>query len=353
MADNTTCTGGSSNSFVDGPMRKIGDDDFDFPIGGGSIFAPIGIVGSGGTVTDQFTAEYRRTNPQTYPGLNNSYASPIHHISYVEYWMLTRDIGSSPKAIRLSVSPYSFVKLLSSLLVSGFAGGLWNNNGISNIAPGPPSPPYVTGTFMSAFPVNDFGAFAIATTDNEILNPLPLRLISFEAVKTNSSGVLLSWEISGELPGTYFEIEKSSDGIFFIGVAILKSKNGIHTYQYEENGLTGVNWYRLKITNVNGAISYSRVCLVKNSIEGPLIMSICSTIGNASLLIRLTALQEQLLCFRIFDMQGRLLQQTYQKINSGTISITFLLNKLAAGIYCVTVTTEGSRIKAGYIFRRQ
>lgn len=353
MADNTTCAGGSTSSFVDGPMRKIGDDDFDFPVGGGSIFAPIGIIGAGGSITDQFTAEYRRTNPQTYPGLNNNYESPIHHISYVEYWMLTRDLGSSAKAIRLSASAYSFVKLMSSLLVSGFANGRWNNYGISNIVNGAPSPPYLTGRFMSAFPVNEFGAFAIATIDNEVQNPLPLGLISFEAVKVNLNKVLLSWEIGEGGPGVYFEIERSSDGRFFTGVAILKSKSGIHIYQYEDNSLPGINWYRLKMTDVTGAINYSRVCLVKNDIQESMILSIGSTSGNAPLLIRVTALGEQLLWVRIFDAQGRMMKQTCQKINSGTTSIPILLNEFVGGIYYISVMTKEGKIKTLSFFRRQ
>ena len=52
LIDNATSSAGSQASFVNGPMKKIGDDDFIFPVGTstgvGGIYAPIGISGTGG-----------------------------------------------------------------------------------------------------------------------------------------------------------------------------------------------------------------------------------------------------------------------------------------------------------------
>ncbi len=47
MVDDAKYSGGSINSFINGPMKKIGNDDFIFPVGtstgAGGIYAPIGI----------------------------------------------------------------------------------------------------------------------------------------------------------------------------------------------------------------------------------------------------------------------------------------------------------------------
>ncbi|MCW3120432.1 MAG: C-terminal target protein, partial [Chitinophagaceae bacterium] len=41
MLDNSGYTGGTATSFIEGPMKKIGDDAFSFPVGKGGIYAPI------------------------------------------------------------------------------------------------------------------------------------------------------------------------------------------------------------------------------------------------------------------------------------------------------------------------
>ena len=43
IINDATSTTGSSSSFVDGPMKKIGNDAFTFPVGDGSIWARLGI----------------------------------------------------------------------------------------------------------------------------------------------------------------------------------------------------------------------------------------------------------------------------------------------------------------------
>jgi len=56
MIAGSSYTGGSITSFVDGPMKKIGNTDFTFPVGTGGIYAPIGISGGiGALATDEFT----------------------------------------------------------------------------------------------------------------------------------------------------------------------------------------------------------------------------------------------------------------------------------------------------------
>ncbi len=77
------------NSFVDGPLRKIGDNDFIFPVGKvGSGLHKIGIdFASAPNNTTAFTAQYFRSNPQT---LSTTLAPTLVKLSACEYWTLDR-----------------------------------------------------------------------------------------------------------------------------------------------------------------------------------------------------------------------------------------------------------------------
>ncbi|HET6994619.1 MAG TPA: hypothetical protein VFI06_06540, partial [Chitinophagaceae bacterium] len=121
MVHNSSVSGASSNSFVDGRMQKKGSGDFYFPVGTGGIYAPIGIYsGSGEAQTDIFTVEYKRANPQSTYGPNVQ--AGMNHVSYVEYWTLSRNAGAASKLISLDVHPTSFCKVLASTYVSQWNG---------------------------------------------------------------------------------------------------------------------------------------------------------------------------------------------------------------------------------------
>jgi hypothetical protein len=162
-------------------MRKTGDDDFIFPVGIGQIYAPIGIGGSTGSVSDQFTAEYKRSNPQTSFGINYEPGSPngpIDHISYVEYWNLGSNSTAS-KNISLAVNCESFSLNLATLFIARFdeTAKQWKNAGRSGIIQASPSTCgslYREAT-ISAAGINSFSHFTLATNEPFSGNPLPLR----------------------------------------------------------------------------------------------------------------------------------------------------------------------------------
>ena len=91
LADGAKIVGGNSNSFIDGPLTKIGttdDETFVFPVGSGNTFAPIEIKTPQET-SSRFTAEYIPTTPPD----NSNVNSPLLNVSSTEYWSLVREDG--------------------------------------------------------------------------------------------------------------------------------------------------------------------------------------------------------------------------------------------------------------------
>jgi hypothetical protein len=105
----------------------------------------------------------------------------------------------------------------------------------------------------------------VAELDNLIIQTppilLPLELLSFDAHTTGSSNTL-DWTTSRENNTHEFIIQRSEDGISYqvIGtVAALGSQAGNNDYQFTDNLPAATSYYRLKMTDLDGAFTYSAV----------------------------------------------------------------------------------------------
>lgn len=118
----STTSGASASSFVKGPVKKIGNAAFVFPIGKGTSYKPAEITAPS-NATDAFTAEYFNTE-QTLGEADDS----LTYLSQCEYWNLDRNTGSSNVKVTLIWDVSSCdVHLLNTLRVARWTGTLWTN----------------------------------------------------------------------------------------------------------------------------------------------------------------------------------------------------------------------------------
>lgn len=351
----SVCSGGSSASFIEGPVKKTGNTAFDFPVGAGAIYAPVGI-GDGGLVTDEFMAVYKRNNPQSTPGLGNIFQPPINHISYVEYWELSKVNGSSSRKVKLSASPYSFAYNLSALVVARADNGEWVSEGGNSYTAGAPAGSYVTGTFISDSEIEEFGAFTLGSLVNQMQNPLPVRIESFNARLTNGQ-VFLQWR-TGICPATglRFEIEYSNNNHLYKKLATIRGNDTACTYSFCHTGPEkGGNYYRLRLIDEGGDISYSRPALIVNQDASVKLLRVPGIAGE-ELPVFVDPRLHGKIDFAIIDAGGRLVR-TYSRqlpttgiATTATATPTILrlpLQGLAKGIYFITGYASGVRANGG------
>jgi hypothetical protein len=171
LAGNCTVAASSVVSFVDGPLRKQGHDDFEFPLGKQGDYAPLMVTGAGGASTDEFTSEYFLGDPAGVYGFAFE-SPPVVRISQHEYWVLERTAGSSPKKISLSIGNNSNATDLQHLVVVRWekAEDRWRSEGNSAYTG------IATGTVVSN-DLNGYGVFTLASTVL-VQNPLELRPVS-------------------------------------------------------------------------------------------------------------------------------------------------------------------------------
>lgn len=341
LTDKAIYTGGSSKSFVEGPMKKVGDENFIFPVGKGSIYAPVGIAGAG-TATDEFIAEYMRSNPQSVPGLGNNYTSPLDHISNVEFWKLDRVAGNSSRTISLAVSALSFATTATNLLVAAFNGVQWHSEGNAGFVAGAPVPPYITGTLSAALPVNVFGAFTVGTSDPVQVNPLPVGLLSFNVV-AQQNRLLFNWRVADNTSLLKFEIQGATGDRLFQTVGVVDAE--ISRNQYEYSMPEGrYRLFRLKIIEMTGSGSYSKIVAINSSQSGISRISLFPDPAGSKLHISIVSVGEQPLVLRVIDMHGRILKTEHYGLLPGPTTISLSIDDLAAGLYWLSATTATEKI---------
>lgn len=98
---------------------------------------------------------------------------------------------------------------------------------------------------------------------SDAINPLPVKLIRFDAIKTEGAAVL-HWQTSEESNSDRFEIERSTDAKLWLKTGDTKASGNVTgattNYSFIDNEpLSGESFYRLKMIDLNGSYAYSRI----------------------------------------------------------------------------------------------
>jgi hypothetical protein len=259
LGQNATVQGASNAGFVTGKVGKIGNSQFTFPVGKGSLLRPIAI-GPGGMTTDSFVAEYLYADPD--PEDDDAVFSPLHHISDCEYWTLQPIVATPNRAVTLSWDVNSCgVTDPSHLRVAYYDASAtgWVNRG--NTA--------WTGTTTSGTVTSgansSYGTFTLASISDE--NPLPITLVDFHGRVQGGEG-LLFWTTGSEKDNAWFEVLSATDAYLPLEKwDVVGRLPGAGTSQTplhyslvdDRSGKRGVHYYRLKQIDHDGTHSYSDV----------------------------------------------------------------------------------------------
>jgi len=252
MQAGSSVVGGSDSSHVDGPMMKIGSTDFTFPVGDGGFIEQIGIANLASSAT--FTAQYFRVSAPN----NTQLSGNLTAVSSKEYWHIFPSSGSPQINLVLTWNSGSFSGIgnpSTLLLAHQKSNGIWEDV------------PYISHTGTSSNgtitvgPISSYSNFTFGTKNN-VDNPLPIELLSFDAIQ-NEYDVDLIWKTATEINNDFFTIVKSKNGEDWITVGQVKgagNSNSILSYKLtDEHPFMGVSYYRLIQTDFDGSETYSSI----------------------------------------------------------------------------------------------
>lgn len=332
ITDNSSVSGANHASFVRGPVLKIGNDAFTFPLGD-SLYRPISISAPSST-SAQYIATYFYDNPA--PTYNyGSKDAPINNVSTREYWILNSVGVSSPVNVTLSWDENSGgIGDLTKLLVARWDGDSWTSHGNGGTTGNA-----TAGTVITSAAVSSFSPFTLASSD--AANPLPIELISFDA-RAQGNVVNLTWQTATEINNDYFEIERSANGVDFEFVTKTMgagNSNTILNYEAVDNApLNGISYYRLKQVDFDGTTTYSELKLVNRISD----LDINISVYESVITINYGEVADRY-AVSLFDMEGRMVYDNQDDVIANQTVQHQLSSKLASGIYLLRITGQNSQ----------
>jgi hypothetical protein len=178
-----------------------------------------------------------------------------------------------------------------------------------------------------------------------VVNPLPVTLLNFSG-NLKGNNVLLDWITASEINSKEFEIEKSVDGINYRkinSIAAAGNSASVRRYNYLDGEATEINYYRLKMVDLDGNSKISNTVVIKNT---GLVQSIAA-ISNPFkdyINIRFTKMPKGKVVLSLNDLSGkRLGVNEYYQPASAILRFNNYNKNLAKGIYILQADTDGKR----------
>ncbi len=173
---------------------------------------------------------------------------------------------------------------------------------------------------------------------------LPIQLAYFNA-NVSGNEVLINWATATEVNNSYFNVERSTDGIQYESIEIVNGAgNSSSLISYgvtDKKPLNGLSYYRLKQTDFDGKFSYSNVEAVHYSVIPGAAIKIETAGPNPfsdSFTINFSVENDGDVEFLLLNSNGQLLYTEKIKVHKGNNQYTYTDQRnLEKGIYIMNL----------------
>lgn len=167
---------------------------------------------------------------------------------------------------------------------------------------------------------------------------LPVRFVKVEARK-RISVVELNWKVADEKSVLRYEVETSTDGIIFskTGSVLATLKDN---YNYIDNGINHVAYYRIKSIDADGKHGYSQIVLLKGETNNILLKAFIAASGDELIVHHPTGINGAKIYIHSID--GQLLKVVFAHNGAQQSIVEFPF--IQSGIYIISYEKE-KRIK--------
>lgn len=177
---------------------------------------------------------------------------------------------------------------------------------------------------------------------------LPLKMGEFTAAK-KPTGINLSWETLSEQNTAYFDVERSANGTDFTTIGKVTAKgNSVNKQNYSYTDISpvpGVNYYRLKLEDIDNSYTYSRTIAVKNSSQLVSVELFPNPVSS-TLQVQLPSKQKETVNIFIADAAGKIIYSKQMQLSEGNNATSIPVLHLANGMYQLTLENkEGKQTK--------
>ena len=167
--------------------------------------------------------------------------------------------------------------------------------------------------------------------------PLPVKFSSFDAKRSGSANVLLTWTTASEQNNAGFAIERMINNVwtevgFVASQAAGGNSDGSLSYSFSDpNNVKGISQYRIRQVDLDGKISYSTVKAVRSE-DQPVKLTVYpnpTVDGKVNIVFDNENLVRNV---TVMDMNGRVVKQI-----NGITNNNITIDNLKPGMYTVRV----------------
>lgn len=324
--------GSNDSRHVTGWVKKIGSENFVFPVGDNTYGRSAAI--SNLSASSEINCHYYTPTQNIF-----SLQSPIVHVKANEYWQINRISGGTAQ-ITLNWDHSKVTmdnELISDITVAYNTGGNWTDavgSASGNVT--------TTGTVVSNS-VNTFGAFTIGYK----AYPVPVKLLSFTGERI--SGVtLLHWITENEQNTDRFEVQRSyiaTSAFVTIGSAGGRNSGSRELYDFSDpSAFQGIAYYRLKTIDKDGGFSYSRIIAVMESDINNQRFIVLNPVRTAITVFNKT-MQEGPFDYALYTAAGQLILKGTVNMGSNGSAVLPLPPQTAGGVYILDISNRNVKFK--------
>ena len=338
-----------NSPYINGPMNKVGNQAFVFPVGAsGTGCVPIGISAPG-VATDVFQAQYNRSSAS---GLGTITSANLYNVSVCEYWTLNRTAGASTVNVTAywnqnspcnGESAGQYVTDLTTISLAHFNGTNWDNNSVSANS-------FTTGGTISGgvtwSGVSTFSPFALGNNSAAKINPLDIKLDYFTATKASGYNKL-SWKAECNSSSNIFEAQRSSDGIHFTSIDTVRVESASDCSQafvYNDYSPAGNKiYYRIQTIDISGKVGYSEVRLISNEAISIDLISVIPNPVQSEAILNISSSHNDKVELILLSIDGKEMQRRAIQVQTGTNTINLQIASLAKGMYIIKGIFSGGQ----------
>jgi hypothetical protein len=184
----------------------------------------------------------------------------------------------------------------------------------------------------------------VTVTYNSILTPTPITCKSFSASYKNNK-LKVDWIASCTNIAAYFEVERSKDGSNYTKLqkVNVRTLSEADYHIIDDNPLSGSSYYRLKMVDFDGKISYSKVARIKTSLTGVSLNNIFPNPVQNKLNIEWNAATNSNAQLIVTDIMGRLISKKIIASQDGFNTHSLDVNHLSRGQYHIQLIIENEK----------
>jgi hypothetical protein len=161
-------------------------------------------------------------------------------------------------------------------------------------------------------------------------------------VNLTNTGCKLDWTASDNNSISYFQVEKSVNGIDFRPIAqvLTEQNSGEYSYYDSDNGASTL-YYRIKQINIDGSFVYSSSSKVgRGNVQSFLVAPNYPNPFNPKTLIKISIYEDSQVNVIVYSLEGKEIQRLQEgELKKGEYQFEFDGSLLPSGIYLYTVTT--------------